>query len=274
MTSVGEFMIKRIIFAIIAIALIVVGSAMLASGQEITTDEFNIEITTNGDYMSVVESHSIDAESSETISFWIQEFPTELSILIDGINIDYYTTLPIGDNRYFCNISDLNVTTDTSIKVNYLLDLDTTEFEKTLQFDTTSLAITFDGTEIYTSANLKSGSSLTVALQKPTQGQTETVESIPIWIYAIIVILIILLVLSFIPRSKKQTTTKTKQIAGGSEELLSTKKALLMELLKDVEKKHRAKEISDDTYHKIKEQYKQEAVEAMKQLDDMKSKVK
>ena len=47
-----------------------------------------------------------------------------------------------------------------------------------------------------------------------------------------------------------------------------------MSLLKDLEKQYRAKEISDDTYHKIKEQYKQEAVETMKKLDDItKSKV-
>jgi ribosome recycling factor len=47
-----------------------------------------------------------------------------------------------------------------------------------------------------------------------------------------------------------------------------------MSLLKDLEKQYRAKEISDDTYHKLKEQYKQETVETMKKLDDMtKSKI-
>jgi len=47
-----------------------------------------------------------------------------------------------------------------------------------------------------------------------------------------------------------------------------------MEILKDIEKQHRAKQISDDTYHKLKEQYKHEAVDAMKKLEDVKSKVK
>jgi hypothetical protein len=61
---------------------------------------------------------------------------------------------------------------------------------------------------------------------------------------------------------------------GESEELLSTKKSLLMTILKDIEKQHRAKQISDDTYHKLKEQYKQEAVNAMKKLEDIGSKVK
>ena len=43
-----------------------------------------------------------------------------------------------------------------------------------------------------------------------------------------------------------------------------------MSLLKDIEKQHRANQISDDTYHKLKDRYKQEAVEAMKKLEDMK----
>ena len=47
-----------------------------------------------------------------------------------------------------------------------------------------------------------------------------------------------------------------------------------MSLLKDVEKQHRAKQISDDTYHKLKEQYKQQAVETMKKLEDTKSEIK
>ena len=73
---------------------------------------------------------------------------------------------------------------------------------------------------------------------------------------------------------KKQKSVKIKEIASGSEELLNTKKTLLMSLLKEIEKQHRANQISDDTYHKLKERYKQEAVEAMKHLEDMKSKVK
>jgi len=263
---------KRLILTIIALILIITGSAMLAHGQEITTDSSKIEVTTGENSISVMESYSMDAKSSQTISFWIQESPIDLSILIDGIEVEYYTTLPIGDNRYFCNISGLNVTTDTKIQISYLLDIDTTEFEKTLQYDTNSISIKFDGIEIYTGADLKSGSLLTVALQKPIKG--ETIESIPIWIYAIIGILLLLVLISFISKTKKQKTTKTKEAIGASEEFLTTKKSLLMETLKEIEKEHRDKQISDDTYHKLREQYKQQAVETMKKLEDIKSKIK
>ena len=264
---------KKISIAIFALMWILM-SFNVVCGQEISIDSIDIEIITTENFLSIVETYSIDAESSEIISFWIQEDPINLNILIDGVATNYYTALPNSSNKYFCNISDLNITTDTDIQVRYLLDKDTSEFEKILQYNTNSISISFDGTEIYKGSNFYFGNSLTVALQKLPKGETVTVESIPMWVYGIIVILIIFLLVSFMSRSKKQKTTKLKESAGGSVELLSTKKALLMEVLKDIEKKHRAKEISDNTYHKLKDKYKQEAVEAMRQLEDMESKVR
>jgi hypothetical protein len=41
-------------------------------------------------------------------------------------------------------------------------------------------------------------------------------------------------------------------------------------LLKDLEKQYRAHSISDETYSKIKDEYKQHTVDAMKKLDDLK----
>jgi hypothetical protein len=73
---------------------------------------------------------------------------------------------------------------------------------------------------------------------------------------------------------KKQKPGKKRDTSTGSEEFLTTKKTLLMSILKEIEKQHRSKKISDDTYHKLKEQYKQDAVDAMKKLEDIKSKVK
>jgi hypothetical protein len=55
-----------------------------------------------------------------------------------------------------------------------------------------------------------------------------------------------------------------------SEDTLTTKKTLLLSLLKDLEKQYRGKAISDETYNKIKDEYKQQAVDTMKKLDDLK----
>ncbi len=95
------------------------------------------------------------------------------------------------------------------------------------------------------------------------------------WFYTVLILLLLVLIVVLVAYAfRKQKSTKIKQTASETEELLSTKKTLLMSLLKDIEKQHRSKKISDDTYHKLKEQYKQEAVNTMKKLEDTKSKVK
>jgi hypothetical protein len=59
-----------------------------------------------------------------------------------------------------------------------------------------------------------------------------------------------------------------------SKEVLSTEKTLLMDILKQIEKLHRTKKMSDDTYHKLKEYYKQETIEIMRQLENLNSEIK
>ena len=55
--------------------------------------------------------------------------------------------------------------------------------------------------------------------------------------------------------------------------MLNAKKSLLVSVLKEIEKKHRSKQISDDSYHKLRELYKEQAVETIKKLDDIKSEI-
>jgi len=267
-------MIKKIATIFIAVVMMVVGLAIMANGQDINTSTYVINIATNeDDSFSVTESLTVDVTSSNTLVFWIQDGATNVSILINSETIEPES---IVGNSYSCNTSGLDI---ASIQVTYILDESTSGFVKTFQYNTTSITISFDGREIYTGSSITAGSSLNVTLQKPvtsvkTETFTTTKYEVPTWYYLIIVVLIILVLLSFVFPSKKQKTTKKKETTTGSEELLSTKKTLLMEILKDIEKQHRAKQISDDTYHKLKEQYKQEAVEAMKKLEDVKSKVK
>ena len=68
----------------------------------------------------------------------------------------------------------------------------------------------------------------------------------------------------------RRRARETKKTVAESEETLATKKTLLLSLLKDLEKQYRAQSISDETYNKIKDEYKQQAVDAMKKLDDLK----
>ena len=130
------------------------------------------------------------------------------------------------------------------------------------------ISVVFDQKEIFTGTNLALGATINLKLYEPTE------PTLDWYVTVFMILLIILIVVLVIYGFRKQKSAKIKEIAGESEELLSTKKTLLLSLLKDIEKQHRSKQISDDTYHKLKERYKQEAVEAMKQLEDIKSKVK
>ena len=262
MTPAGELIMKRLILAIIAIIMIILGCALLAYGQEIS-----IDATTEESSISVVETIDTDVVIEGNISFWIQSGATEIDVLADGSSVAYDS---VGNNEYISDISALDLTDESTVQITYLLTKDTTNFEKTLLYNITSLTITYDDTEIYSGANLKTDSTINIALPEEPQTTTQTNEVIPIWVYAIILILVILLIASFARPGKKQKSTKKKESLADSQELLSTKKAILMEILKEIEKKHRAKQISDETYHKLKDKYKQEAVDAMKRLEDMK----
>lgn len=265
---------KTTYILIIAIIISLIIIATLSRGQEISIADHDIIITKDDDSISVIESISFDVLTKDTFNFSIQDGASDISVVISGETFNH--TLVSG-NTYSINIStllplDVEIFT---IVIYYELNKDVNELEKTLFYDSSSLTITYDGIEIYIGSSLTSGSSLNVALQKAQPGKTiteiETKETIPTWFYIIIIVLIVLLLISFMRPAKKQKSPKIRETVVASEELLTTKKALLMSLLKDIEKQHRSKEISDDTYHKLKERYKQETVEAMKQLEDMKS---
>lgn len=252
--------------------MIIVGLAIMANGQEITTNKCDIIVNTNEDEtLSVKETYTIDTTSTEIFNIWIQDDATGISFQVNSQAPEYELTV---DNVYQINTSGIDI---SSIEVTYILDKSIDGLQKTFQYNTTSFTITFDGLEIYSGSGIKDGSSIDVAFQKPitkTKTVTTTTYDIPTWYYLILIGLIILVLLSIVFPSKKHKTTKKKDTTAGSEELFSTKKTLLMELLKDIEKQHRAKKISDDTYHKLKAEYKQDAVDAMKKLEDVKSKVK
>jgi hypothetical protein len=268
MTFMGEFMIKRIVTLIIAIVMIASGCVLIAQGQEINTNTHNIVITIKDDSLSVTENIIINNISGDTIDFSAQNGHSDFKIVYNETTI----TIEPFTNIYNVNITDFGITSNGVIEVSYSLEKTIEEFEKTILYNTSAMTINFDNKEIYSSKNLKTGSIINIALQKEIERQTITVETIPTWIYIIILVLLILLIIALMRSIRKPKTTMKKEPIGGSEELFTAKKAMLMEILKDIEKRHRGKQISDDTYHKLKSEFKQEAIETMKILDDMQSK--
>lgn len=265
---------KKIICLATTLLLIFLLGSPLTLGLE-TANEHTVEITEQENSLAVSESISLTEGSDEyyeTLSFWIVSDHTALEILIDGKTPNSKNL--VGQNIYECNVSGLEIAKNETINVdiNYKLPTNTKEIDINLQYATTSFSTSYKGEEIFTASSLSENSELTIKLAEDTTTTVYKDADATMYLIAIVVLIILLIVVFFFSRKTGQSTdsSKTTESKTASEEYLSTKKSLLMEILKEIEKKHRGKKISDETYHKLKDRYKQEAVEAMKKLEDMK----
>ena len=112
-------MLKKIATILIALIMIVIGSALLASGQEVVTATYDIKITTNENDISVIENIKVDTASVENLKFWIQNGATDIEFLIDDISVEYKQD--VVENIYNFNVSGLVISTDTPITQFVLL---------------------------------------------------------------------------------------------------------------------------------------------------------
>ena len=260
---------KKILIYLLIIFLLVVNLPItFASEEGMNNLDHFITITTKENYLSIQEEFTIQGDSNESydsISVWIQT---------EAYDIDLFFNSNIPDSKiengniHIFNISSLELLKEDTIEVilSYKLEKDI-DFSKTVLRNTTSVSIKFDGNEIFTSTNLAKDANFQLELYEPTE------PTLDWYITVLIVLLLVIVILLTLYTLRKPKKVKIKEPTGVSEELLYTKKNLLMSLLKDIEKQHRSKQISDETYNKLKEKYKQEAVEAMKQLEDLKLKV-
>jgi hypothetical protein len=255
--------------------LLLISTFGLLSMSFITIGDMNvvnhtIRITSKNDNIIVKENILIDKNKNgpySNLTFFIPvEDDSKISVLIDNEEVSYETRLGF---YYTFNLIDYNISSSEPIDVliQYNLDKDISEFRTTIIYRTDALRVIFDDRVVFSSVNLSEGSVIEMPLFRETDSPLANYL-----VYILVFILFLLLILIFISLRKKKV--KKSYTMSASEELLSTKKTLLMNILKEIEKQHRSKHISDDTYHKLKEQYKNEAVEAMKKLDDMKSRKK
>jgi len=267
-----EIMRKIPICILLCIAITALISTTMTYGKgEFNTEAHKIVISAGDNVLTVTETLTIHGNSNQTydiINFWVQDEAENINVIVNNNGVSCTT---IGNNEYICNISSFNIKMDSSLQVtiSYTLSKGIKKFEKTISSNTTSISVEFDGNNIWNGKNLPAGLSFDLLLYTPSE------TPLGWYIIVSVALLVILLIVSTLYLFRKQRVSKIKEIASGSEELLTTKKMLLMSLLKDIEKQHRSKIISDDTYHKLKEQYKQQAVETMKKLEDMmKSEIK
>jgi len=251
---------------LVGILLISIVPSTTASDEDLTIEQQIIEISIGTEGLHVEENLVVNnsgIENATLLRLWIQQNAEE--VRIRDIDSGEYLILTVTGNIRECNLTNQGLEfkpkITRSLKVTYILQTDTTKFEKSFTYDTDYLSISFENRELVEGEAIASGSSSSVLLYRPTEAPLDILYLVGIFLLAVILIASTLLLL-------KKQRTKEKRSVAESKEILTTKKTLLLSILKDVEKKHRAKEISDDTYQKVKDEYKQQAVTVMKKLEE------
>jgi hypothetical protein len=211
-----------------------------------------------------------DQANATLLRFWIQQDANDVMIAAKQSGMEL-VPLVTGYVRA-CNLTEANLTIhptkSLSIQITYYLPSTAEIFEQTLLYDTTLFTVTYNDQTLFQGEHLLSAvdttNTLQIRLYKPTEAPLSMVTIIIIFVIAVVVLGALLFVL------KRQRSKTKKSSLVESEEMLSTKKSLLLSLLKDLEKQYRAKSISDETYTKLKDEYKQQAIDTMKRLEDIK----
>lgn len=233
----------------------------------VTTHTVTISVGNNG--LQVEERILFTNHGSDNITllqFWVQgDAKQDLQITA----LDTGTTLSFSPNgnRRDCNLTEKHLAilpgASFNASIRYSLVTSAPQYLQNLQYNTSKLTVTYNSQPLFSGEALAKNTQLSVQLYSPSEAPLGITTLIIIFLLVVIIITLLLLVLRRQRRKKRVGTADTK-------ETLTTKKDLLLELLKDLEKRYRAKTISDETYTKLKEEYKSQAVDSMRRLEDLK----
>jgi hypothetical protein len=260
---------KKIFIILLFTLLIILQNNIVISKDLPNINKIDIDIITQSDKFYVEENINILGDSNisyNEIFIWINDNPEDLKIIFDNNEIEANL---IDNNKFSINLSSYNISKNTAvnIKIKYFYNKNENNFRKILFHNTDFLNIKFDDETIFTGLDLSVNSNILIPLYKPSEAPINS------YIFIAIFLIVLLSLLSVYYIFRKQKYSKIKNIYGESKELLSTKKILLMSILKQLEKEYRAKKISDDTYNKLRDYYKKEAVDSMKKLEDIESEI-
>jgi hypothetical protein len=235
-------------------------------------DEQRVTISLTNTGLQVDEEIKVTNTGTENISslqFWIQQNIQNAVKIAERDSGKELVPLITGNIRT-CNLSaaNLSMIPDKSLtfQLTYYLPTNTQYFIKTLKYNTTKFSVRYEDNDLFLATQLYSSqgnNEIQIRLYNPTEAPLNITMIVIIFVVVIIILAVLLLLL-------KRQRSKAKKTIAESEETLTTKKTLLLSLLKDLEKQYRAQSISDETYNKIKDEYKQQTVDAMKKLDDLK----
>jgi len=266
-----------VIILIGMIALIVLYPSVSANDSDIIVDQELVTVSIANKGLQVDEIIKVTnngTENATSLRFWIQQDTQGTPKIIElqsGIEL---IPLITGYIRT-CNLSAANLTIEPhasiTIELTYYLPSNEQNFVKSLLYNTTFFSVTYkegnNELNLFQGKNLLYSSDVNNDMQIRLYKPTEAPLNITIIVIVFVIVIIVIALLLMLLRKKR---SKTKKSVVESEETLTTKKTLLLSLLKDLEKQYRGKAVSDETYNKIKDEYKQQAVDTMKKLDDLK----
>lgn len=226
-----------------------------------STTSHAVTINTIDDMYSVEEKIVLD-QTNATIELFVQSGINDLSVIINNTDLSPIMTT---ENIYQINYSQGLNQEQTTLIISYSFPKDTSmSYSKQFVYNTSSFTITLDGKNLASHENLNRGSTLTIQLPE----EQDTSKSLNLFSTILIGLLIVLLLVTTMYGIRKRGGERPRNRDVESSELLVTEKSLLMNVLKEIEKKHRDKKISDETYGKLKSYYKQQTVDIMSNLED------
>jgi hypothetical protein len=262
-----------IIILITLLSVAAVYPAVSASDTGLVVDQHIVTISLANAGLQVDETFKVTNKGNQNVTsvrFWIQQ-SSQGTVRITEKQSGTELVPLITGNIQTCNLSAVNLTiapeSFLTIQVTYYLPTNEQYFEKTLLYDTTFFSVTYGDRDLFKGEYLIYGSDVNNAIRIRLYQPSEAPLSITMIIIVFVVVIIVLAALLFLLKKQR---SKAKKTVAESEETLTTKKTLLLSLLKDLEKQNRAQSISNETYTKIKDEYKQQAVDVMKKLDDLK----
>jgi len=262
---------QTIYLCVIALVILSCCGMLNVSADDMTENTHSITITSLDEKFSVSESISVQFNDLELLDFfdvYISSTATDIRITIQNHLISYEQL----SETYRCNLTSIDLTNITimNVEISYALPIESSEFQTMSLRNITKLLVQFNGENLITLNSITSG--LLVSL--PLLVSQDETSLFNIYIIILIVLLVVVIAVSILFIIKRKQPVQIRSRPMESEEILQTEYALLKEMLKQIEKNYRAQKIADETYHKLKSYYKQQAVETMSALESIGSKIK
>ena len=233
----------------------------LTYAESYEINNLSIEINEYDSSYQIKEQFTLNKfDNASYIFFQFPSIANDIKIIVDKTHQAIWEKK---DNLDVINVSSLNITSSKiTVDTTYYVPSTTIFFEKTFSYNTSSITIKFENSEIYQGNNQLNGTTLKIKLTKLI-----TPESFNLYtIILILLFVVIIIVTSWYGFFKRKNGMDRKRCYESSEHL-EIEKTLLLDVLKEIEKMHRNQKISDDSYHKLKGYYKQQTVDIMSALD-------